>query len=149
VEMLKEYSAIGALVIVVAFLGFAYYLVHQASADPETWNRLFSLFSSLEALGFAAAGLLLGKSVGLPGAKAIDALQRENAQLSVEANTMRHVAKEIEGDLQAAQGILSDETELAVKRTDAEAALSRALKRTSAARDLTGIETLRIEGAGA
>lgn len=147
-EKLKEYSAIGALVIVIAFLGFAYYLVDQASVEPETWNRLFSIFSSLEALGFAAAGLLLGRSVGLPGAQAIDALQRENAQLSVEANTMRHVTEEIESDLQAAQGILRDETVLAAKRTDAEAAVSRALMRTSTAREVTEKETVHIEGAG-
>ena len=89
--------------------------------NPRLGTGCFRFFSSLEALGFAAAGLLLGRSVGLPGAQAIDALQRENAQLSVEANTMRHVTEEIESDLQAAQGILRDETVLAAKRTDAEA----------------------------
>ncbi|WGW02410.1 hypothetical protein [Tropicibacter oceani] len=148
-EKLKEYSAMGALVIVIAFLGFAYYLVGQASADAETWNRLFSLFSSLEALGFAAAGLLLGRSVGLPGARAIDALQRENAQLSAESTTMRHVTEELESDLQAARDILSDESELASKRIDAVDAVTRALMRTSTARATAITEMTQLKGAGA
>jgi hypothetical protein len=47
----------------VLWLGFALYLVTQAGASETRWSRMAWVFGTVESIGFAAAGLLLGTTV--------------------------------------------------------------------------------------
>ena len=55
---------IAALFALAALAGFTVYMIVQADTDSEvTWARLAWLFSSVEAIAFAAAGALFGARV--------------------------------------------------------------------------------------
>jgi len=52
-----------ALALVAAYLFFIYVLIGEVDVEAEDWARLVELRSTLEALAFAAAGALIGKTV--------------------------------------------------------------------------------------
>ncbi len=52
-----------ALVVLVAFGAFVWYMIGRVEADDVTWARLGWLFGSVEAIAFGAAGVLFGSSV--------------------------------------------------------------------------------------
>ena len=57
-------AVIAALFALAALAAFTIYMIVQADTDSEvTWSRLAWLFSSVEAIAFAAAGALFGARV--------------------------------------------------------------------------------------
>jgi hypothetical protein len=57
-------AVIAALLALVALAGFTVYMITEADTGSEvTWSRLAWLFSSVEAIAFAAAGALFGARV--------------------------------------------------------------------------------------
>jgi hypothetical protein len=57
-------AVIAAFFALVALAAFTIYMIVQADTDSEvTWSRLAWLFSSVEAIAFAAAGALFGARV--------------------------------------------------------------------------------------
>lgn len=84
VSSVQAWSALGILLV---FAGFAGYVVYVATADGTTdglWSRILVIFSSFEALGFAAAGLLLGQQINATTARRVTDLEAKNDSLSEE-----------------------------------------------------------------
>lgn len=52
-----------AVVALVAFAAFVWFMILQRGAEETPWTRLAWLFASVEAIAFAAAGALFGSSV--------------------------------------------------------------------------------------
>jgi len=47
----------------IVFIGFAIYLIAVAGAEETRWTRIAWVFAWVEAVAFAAAGLLFGSTV--------------------------------------------------------------------------------------
>ena len=59
-------SAVIAVVVIVGFAGFTWYLVTKAGGGENNsieWARLMAIFASIEAIAFAAIGWLLGTNI--------------------------------------------------------------------------------------
>jgi len=68
-----------ALTVVICFILFGAVLAFMAMrATDDEWQRLLTLFYSIEAIGFAAAGLLFGATVETPSRHAFKALADSN-----------------------------------------------------------------------
>jgi hypothetical protein len=52
-----------ALVAILAFGWFVYYMLGQTKTDEKEWTRAVYLFQGVEAIAFAAAGFMFGKEV--------------------------------------------------------------------------------------
>jgi hypothetical protein len=73
-------AVIAALFALAALAAFTIYMIIQADTDSEvTWARLAWLFSSVEAIAFAAAGALFGASVHRQRAEKAESEAREYA----------------------------------------------------------------------
>jgi len=73
-------AVIAAFFALVALAGFTVYMIFQADTDSEvTWARLAWLFSSVEAIAFAAAGALFGARVHRERAEKAEAEARKSA----------------------------------------------------------------------
>lgn len=134
---------LAAVAIMVIFAGFAFYVAAEAKAtedDSERWSRLLTIFSSIEALGFAAAGLLLGQSVAAPARTALraseDARRIEQDSAAARTETMRAEFAAIAGDLdhvRAALGVRrGEETETEIAELDRAIARARSMAERSA-----------------
>ena len=130
----KDTSVAGAMIIVVAFLAFTFYVASRAETEtPEAWNRLYAVFSSIEALGFAAAGLILGRTIDIPSRQEMRSLQESNAELSVRAKDAKSSIAEAQREIESAKKILTESNDMSVARPKATLALERALTRANAA----------------
>jgi hypothetical protein len=54
---------IAALLVLMGFAGLVIVMIFEAEVEEQTWTRLAWIFSSVEAIAFAAAGALFGASV--------------------------------------------------------------------------------------
>ncbi|MDQ6807294.1 MAG: hypothetical protein M3065_20595 [Actinomycetota bacterium] len=66
-------ALIAAAVALLIWVGFAIYLLIQSGAKDVKWTRLAWVFSSVEAVAFAAAGLLFGTTVNRQRAERAEA----------------------------------------------------------------------------
>jgi len=77
---------IAAVLIFLGFAGFAGYVVSIANeATDAEWARVLVVFTSFEALGFAAAGLLLGRQVSRATLERLKDVEQRNTVLAQEA----------------------------------------------------------------
>ena len=60
---LQGWALAAALVVMAAWLAMAGYLLTQADAPDDRWTRIGLVFSSIQAVAFAAAGALFGATV--------------------------------------------------------------------------------------
>ncbi len=132
-----------AAAIVAVFTGFCIYLVGQAASDiePDQWARLLVIFSSFEALAFAAAGLLPGNQIGARSLRALREADQELGRAEAEADGATAKAKTIaEKTIAAAERLKSEghEEEAGLTRLDPEAErlLDEAVMTARAALDL-------------
>jgi len=75
---LSGYALAAALVALVAFAAFVWYMINRTSANEVTWTRLAWLFSSVEAIAFGAAGALFGSSIQRERAEQAEERANEN-----------------------------------------------------------------------
>jgi hypothetical protein len=93
---LRRLSGVALLIAIVVLLGWAIFtavLVSQSGADEIQWTRLAWLFSSVEAIAFAAAGALFGSSVQRERAEKAEKAAGENAQDAQSGRTLAAVLK--------------------------------------------------------
>jgi hypothetical protein len=87
-------ALIAAIVALVAFAAFTAYMITQADAENEiTWTRLAWLFSSVEAIAFAAAGALFGASVQRERAEKAEEDARQNAEAAARGRALAAAVK--------------------------------------------------------
>lgn len=144
---MKGPSAIAAAAfLLLAYFGFTVFVAVQSSdAGTEHWSRLITLFSSLEALGFAAAGLLLGQSIERPHREAMAALSATNTTLRLRDQAMKRAVERIRSDmaevkdmLQSTEAAGQNDHEVQIRR--AESLVERALVRVETLSE-SGIDT--------
>jgi hypothetical protein len=89
----KIVSAAFALLILVGYSFFLYFLVGKASAklDDVIWTRLIYLFSGVEAIVFSAVGFIFGREVNRGRAEKAEKEKKESKKEEQEA---RDKAKE-------------------------------------------------------
>lgn len=78
--------------------------------DPK-WQRLMTLFHSLEAIGFAAAGLLFGTAIEAPSRKALAAMEKATQSMEKEVDRIQVTAEKARNELHS---ITTELNELAV-----------------------------------
>ena len=77
---LSRTAQFAALITLVALAGFTAFLIGEADdANQVTWHRLAWLFTSVEAIAFAAAGALFGATVHRERAEKAEAEARKHA----------------------------------------------------------------------
>jgi len=119
-----------AIVIVVVFLVFVLFLGREAqTATDESWARLLTLFSSIEALAFAAAGLLLGRAVDRPTREAVNAQKAAIETLTQTNRQMGQTADALQNDLTEIVTVIDDPAQDTAPADAARAALGRAMTR--------------------
>jgi hypothetical protein len=69
-----------ALLIIIGFGLFIFYMLSIAKVNELEWSRTIYLFSGIEAIAFAATGFLFGKEVHRQEAKSAE-IRAENAEL--------------------------------------------------------------------
>ena len=70
----------GAIAVFAVFSAVALatlYAAWSAGVDDTRWSRILVIFSSLEALGFAAAGVLIGSSIESPTRRVLEDRARD------------------------------------------------------------------------
>lgn len=91
----------GAILVSAAFVAFVIFLLIRAdAATSDQWARYLTLFSSVEALGFAAAGMLLGRTIDEPTRESVKALRAANDALSATERATRAAAAATRSDLE-------------------------------------------------
>jgi hypothetical protein len=104
-----------AVAVLALWTGFTVYMITRAGSDGEVlWTRLAWLFSSVEAVAFAAAGALFGSSVQRDRAEAAERRADKNADRA-------------SNGLALAKNLLADEpdTESGARALDAMSATNR------------------------
>jgi hypothetical protein len=136
---LSRWNWLAAIAISAAFCAFIVFLLSKAdSADDGDWARYLTLFSSVEALGFAAAGMLLGRTIDKPTRDSVEALKSANDALTQSDRNARAAADAIRLDLEdiargmQAEGVpmSGEETPKTDEGKTARAAIDRAMTRT-------------------
>ncbi|WP_372529788.1 hypothetical protein [Aurantimonas coralicida] len=83
VSSLQAVSALGILIVFALFAGYVVYVASSGATDG-VWSRILVIFSSFEALGFAAAGLLLGQQINATTARRVSELETKNDGLAAD-----------------------------------------------------------------
>jgi len=82
-----------ALLVLVAFTAFVWYMLTQRSVPETTWARLAWLFSSVEAIAFGAAGALFGSSIQRQRAERAEAAADRNADAAAKGKALAAAIK--------------------------------------------------------
>ena len=77
-----------ALLVLVAFAAFVWYMLTQRGVVETTWTRLAWLFSSVEAIAFGAAGALFGSSIQRQRAERAETAAERNADVAVRGQAL-------------------------------------------------------------
>ncbi len=77
-----------ALVVLVAFTAFVWYLITERNVGEITWSRLAWLFSSVEAIAFGAAGALFGSSIQRQRAEKAESAAERNADAAARGQAL-------------------------------------------------------------
>jgi hypothetical protein len=106
-------AVIAAFVALGALAAFTIYMVVQADTGSEvTWSRLAWLFSSVEAIAFAAAGALFGARVHRERAEKAEAEARQSAGDAARGKALAAALKADDaagGEAPATRGLGDDE----------------------------------------
>lgn len=86
-------ALIAAFVTVLAFGGFAWFLVTERRAEEVEWARMTWVFASVEAVAFAAAGVLFGASIQRQRAETAEEAARSNADEAARGRALASALK--------------------------------------------------------
>jgi len=86
-------ALVTALVVLVAFGVFVWYMIAQRNAQDVTWARLSWLFASVEAIAFGAAGALFGSSIQRQRAEKAENAAAANAEAASRGAALAAVLK--------------------------------------------------------
>lgn len=84
-----------AIAVLLAFAGFVIVMVTWTDEDEVEWTRLAWIFSSIEAIAFAAAGALFGSTVQRQRAETAEANAKKNA---TDAEKGRSLANQLKSE---------------------------------------------------
>jgi hypothetical protein len=117
---LSRPGVVAAFAVLIALAAFTAFLIGEADdANQVTWHRLAWLFTSIEAIAFAAAGALFGASVHRERAEKAEAEARRHADNAARGKALAAAIKaDEEGEGGATRG-LDDAGEAALRRRHA------------------------------
>lgn len=129
-EIKLPFRYIVAVAIVAAFFAFTYYVAAEGlEVEDEKWIRLYSIFSSVEALGFAAAGLILGRTIETPQVNQLRTLETQNATLAAQKQQDAATLQTLQQELQTARTALASAPGSEAETREIDKTLERALMR--------------------
>jgi hypothetical protein len=127
-----------AVAIILCFFGFAFFIASQSmTLSDSQWTRLYAIFSSLEALGFAAAGMILGRTIDAPNLSRLRDLERQNAAFSMQQKQSDEAFVSLEQDIGTARSALAETQISGGSPRDTDIPLERALMRIGTLRQST------------
>jgi hypothetical protein len=117
---LSRPGVVTAIAVLLALAAFAAFLVGEAdNANQVTWHRLAWLFTSIEAIAFAAAGALFGATVHRERAEKAEAEARKHAGHAARGKALAAAIKADEEDEGGATRGLDDAGDAGVRRRHA------------------------------
>jgi hypothetical protein len=123
----KRVPVIAAIVILVAFGLFIYVLLGRTGVDEAEWGRYVYLFGGVEAIAFAAAGVLLGREVHRAQAESAEKratkAESEVKKFEPEAVKGRALADFIEARAEARRAEAARAAEIGIRGTKPSAEL--------------------------
>lgn len=134
-ELTTQLQARMAWIIVVLFFAFAFFVAYSAIGTQDAaWSRLYAVFSSIEALGFAAAGVILGRRIDAPQVAQMRKLETDNAALAAQQHQNEAALASLEQEIETARKALADTSVPTEELRGTEQPLERALLRIGATR---------------
>jgi len=100
---LSGIAMVAALIVLVAFGVFVWFMISQTGATELAWTRLAWLFASVEAIAFGAAGALFGASIQRERAEKAEKSAEKNSEKAAKGEALAATLKADAPDAPAAR----------------------------------------------